>query len=370
MKLMVAGGGTGGHLFPAIAVADYWTTQTPSNQKQDVFFVGTKYGLEARLVPSAGYRLYTVSQSGFKRKNGWARLVSFFQVPWSLIQALWIVYRERPDVAFGVGGYASLPGILAAFIARIPTVILEPNAAPGLANRLLAPLVDKIISPYQEVIDCFKSKKGCVLPVPVRASLLSACFKPKPWQGQGVFRILVLGGSLGARDINQILSALAVQLYALGDIDVTHQTGTQDELKIKMAYESQGILGERIHVHAFISDMAAAYAETDLVICRAGASTLAELACVKKPAILVPLPTATDNHQLKNAMAYARTGAAIVVEQKNLQKELVNRVSHFLREPEQLAHMMQCADTLQAHRSTAEFFKVCVSLVNSCTSLK
>ncbi len=350
MKLMIAGGGTGGHLFPGIALASAWLERAP---EPEVFFVGTERGLEKRLVPQAGFRLALIDQVGLKRTGVAQLLKGLLLLPKSLWQSLALVRRERPAVAIGVGGYAAGPAILAAWLLRVPTLILEPNAVPGLTNRLLARIARKAISPYERARAHF-GKKLVRAGIPVRPAIARAVPAPKPDARK---TILVFGGSQGARAINDAVAAAAPELLARG-YAVVHQTGKLDFARIKQGYEAAGLA---VDVREFIDDMASAYAACDLVVCRAGASTLAELALCAKPSILIPLPTATDDHQTKNAQAFADAGAAVLLKQSEL-GSLGSTILAIMDAPEKRAAMAQAAQGLGDPRAAEVLCEMCLAL--------
>jgi UDP-N-acetylglucosamine--N-acetylmuramyl-(pentapeptide) pyrophosphoryl-undecaprenol N-acetylglucosamine transferase len=313
MKLMIAGGGTGGHLFPGVAVARRWLERAPQGE---VFFVGTARGLESKVVPAAGFRLLLIDQVGLKNRGIKGLLRALWLLPRSFAQSLAIVRRERPAVALGVGGYAAGPAMLAAWLLRVPSLILEPNAMPGLTNRILGAVVRRVVSPYDRARDHFPARKLLKAGIPVRAELAQALAGVR---AEATRSLLVFGGSQGARAINEAAMVAVPQLVREG-VKVLHQTGPADFARVSAAYA-----GLAVDVREFITDMAAAYAGCDLVVCRSGASTLAELGIVGRASILVPLPTAADDHQTKNAQAFVEAGAAMLLPQKDLTPESFSR---------------------------------------------
>jgi len=325
---MIAGGGTGGHVFPALAVAEELRRRDARNE---VLFVGTEQGLEARLVPAAGYPLRTLPASGLKGVSVGAKLKSLSLLPGSLHRSRRLLREFQPDVVFGVGGYASGATMLAAALSGRPTVLFEPNAEPGLANRLLAPFVRAAAVTHEQAAARF-GRKAMVTGSPVRAEF----FQAEAREHKPPFTLLIFGGSRGALAINRAvvdaLDALAKSELALRFV---HQTGERDHTSVRMAYARRGINAE---VMPFIDDMPARLAAADLVICRAGASSVAELCAAGRAAILVPFPQATDQHQLRNAEALVSTGAARLLEQSLLTGErLAAEVVELLRQPERLA---------------------------------
>lgn len=334
---MMAGGGTGGHIFPALAVAEELRRR---NAKNEIVFVGTEQGLEARLIPAAGYPLRTLPAAGLKGVSASARLRSLSLLPGSLLRGRRLLRELQPEVVFGVGGYASGPTMLAAALSGRPTVLFEPNAEPGLANRWLAPLVRAAAVTHEQAATHF-GRKAVVTGSPVRAEF----FQAKPRDHKPPFTLLVFGGSRGAAAINRgVVEALdALEKCGLA-LRFVHQTGERDHTSVRMAYARRGINAE---VLPFITDMPARLAAADLVICRAGASSVAELCAAGRAAILVPFPQATDQHQLRNAEALVRAGAARLVEQPQLAGErLAAEIIELLRHPEQLAEIGAAARRL------------------------
>lgn len=318
MRLLIAGGGTGGHLYPGIALADEVIRRGGS----EVLFVGTSRGIETRAVPAAGYPLETLEVTGLKRMGLAGTVRGLFRVPLAILRSFAILRRFRPDVVVGVGGYASGPMVLAAALAGYATAIQEQNSVPGITNRILGKLVRKVFIAFDEAARFFASRKIERLGNPVRRAIVAAlqgvAASPSP---DGKLRILVVGGSQGARAVSELVMGAAPLLVSKNvDFSLVHQTGNTDFERIQAKYRELG-LGDRVQVQAFIDNMAAAYGAADLIIGRAGALTLAELAIVGKPAILVPLPTAADDHQSKNASHLARAGAALVLQQRTSSAE-------------------------------------------------
>jgi UDP-N-acetylglucosamine--N-acetylmuramyl-(pentapeptide) pyrophosphoryl-undecaprenol N-acetylglucosamine transferase len=311
VRLLVAGGGTGGHLFPGIAVADEVV-----HRGGEVLFVGTSRGIETRAVPAAGYALETLEVSGLKRMGLAATLRGLVRVPLAIVRSIAILRRFRPEVVLGVGGYASGPMVLAAALMGYPTAIQEQNSVPGITNRVLGRLVRAVFIAFEDAARFFSASKIERLGNPVRQKIVAALAGVAPAAGSAQrFRILVVGGSQGARAVSDLVTAAAAALSTANlDFSLVHQTGSADLERISERYRALGLV-ERVTAKAFIEDMATAYAEADLVVARAGALTLAELAIAGRPVILIPLPTAADDHQRKNAAQFADAGAALVLDQ-------------------------------------------------------
>lgn len=312
MRLLIAGGGTGGHLYPGIAVAEEIV-----RRGGQVLFVGTSRGLEVRAVPAAGYALELLEVSGLKRVGLLATLRGLFRLPKAFFRSLAILRRFRPEVVLGVGGYASGPVVLAAALWGYPTAIQEQNSVPGITNRILSRLVRVVLIAFDEVRRFFPAGKTESIGNPVRNKLVATLTAGAGNDERSASpRILVVGGSQGARAVNDLVLAAVEALAQHGSLPVlVHQTGPSDQDRCRERYRAMGA-ADRVEVRPFIDDMAAEYHRASLVIARAGALTLAELAIAGRPAILIPLPTAADDHQSKNAARFAATNAAIVLNQR------------------------------------------------------
>ena len=315
LRVLIAGGGTGGHLYPGLAVAQVLMRRRPGTV---VTFAGTARGLEARVVPREGYALDLIRSAGLKGKSPVALLRGMALLPASALDAWRLLSRRRPDVVVGVGGYSSGHVVLLAALSRVPKLLLEQNAMPGFTNRILARVVRAAAVTYEASLPHFRGK-GFVSGNPVRAEFFEAGDRGQREAGGEAdrpVRVLVFGGSQGARAINAALVDAAPAL-ASGEpgLSMTHQTGERDLDVVRDAY---GTAGLDARVEAFLYEMAREMTEADVVVSRAGATTLAELAAVGRAAILVPFPGATDDHQRKNAEVLIRAGAAIVVDQREL----------------------------------------------------
>jgi len=342
VRLLVAGGGTGGHLFPGIALADEVTRRGGG----EVLFVGTDRGIETRAVPAAGYALETLKVSGLVRMGLWGTVRGLFRIPLALLRSFAILRKFRPDVVVGVGGYASGPMVLAAAMAGYPTAIQEQNSVPGITNRVLGRMVRAVFTAFDEAAKYFPARKIARLGNPARKAIVAALEEAQGSDGEKVassdrkVRILVVGGSQGARAVNELVVGTAPILAKQGvDFTLVHQAGKADAERMQARYRELGLDG-RVEVRPFIDNMAAAYGAADLVIARAGALTLAELAIVGKPAILIPLPTAADDHQSKNAAHFERAGAAVVLSQRTSSaQDLASAVATLASDPRKRAAM-------------------------------
>ena len=341
MRVVIAGGGTGGHLYPGIAVARELLSRAPDAH---VTFAGTAKGIEARVVPREGFTLDLVRSGGLKGKSVADRARGAWLVPLGLADAWRIVSRRRPDLVIGVGGYSSGPVVLVASVRGIPTMLLEQNAVPGLTNRLLARFVRAAGVTFDSTRSFFGAK-AFVSGNPVRPEFLAAADRPVEVRADERTRILVFGGSQGAHAINVAMVEAAPRLAAgPPHLDLTHQTGERDLEMVRNAYRAAGLAAQ---VEPFLYDMGRRFGEADLIVSRAGATTLAELTAAGKAALLVPLPTATDDHQRKNADALAAAGAAEVLLQRDLSGDsLAGRVLALAADPARRGRMASAARAL------------------------
>jgi UDP-N-acetylglucosamine--N-acetylmuramyl-(pentapeptide) pyrophosphoryl-undecaprenol N-acetylglucosamine transferase len=335
-RIVIAGGGTGGHLYPGIAVANELLSRRPDAQ---ITFAGTARGIEARVIPREGFGLDLIRSSGLKGKSLSTAIRGALIAPVSLIDAWSIVSRRKPSLVIGVGGYSSGPVVLVAWLRGVPTMVLEQNAVPGLTNRLLARFVRAAAVTFDST-KTFFGEKGFVSGNPVRAEFVAdgqpmeAAHDEQP---SGV-RVLVFGGSQGAHAINLAMVEAAPEL-ATGSprVRLAHQTGERDVEMVRAAYGAAGIQAD---VQPFFYDMGRRVRAADLIICRAGATTIAEISAAAKPAILIPLPTATDDHQRRNAEALAAAGAAEVLLQSEASgSELAGRIRQLAVDAERRARL-------------------------------
>ena len=346
IRLVIAGGGTGGHLYPGIAVAREVLRRMPDAV---VSFAGTTRGLEARVVPAAGFELDTIRSAGLKGRSLTARLRGAALVPAGLLDAWRLLTRRRPQVVMGVGGYSSGPVVLAAALRRIPTLVLEQNAVPGLTNRLLAPWVRAAAVTYEQTLSFF-GRRGFVAGNPVRAEFFHT--SKSDVRTSNVRRVLVLGGSQGAHAINVAMVAAAPELVRRSaDVAVVHQTGERDLETVREGYRRAGV---QVRAESFLDTVAREMDEADVVISRAGATTLAELAASGRPAVLVPFPAATDDHQRKNALVLDRAGAAVLIDQKDLTPQgLAGVVGDLLDDADRRARMAAAMRTFAKPEAAA-----------------
>jgi UDP-N-acetylglucosamine--N-acetylmuramyl-(pentapeptide) pyrophosphoryl-undecaprenol N-acetylglucosamine transferase len=311
LRILVAGGGTGGHLYPGIAVVRELLAR---DSRTLASFVGTAQGIEARVVPREGFELDVIRSAGLKGKSMAARARGLALLPSSAADAWRVLSRRRPHIVMGVGGYSSGPVVLLAALRGIPTLLLEQNAVPGLTNRLLAPFVGAAAVTYDTTLPFFRGK-GFVSGNPVRSEFFGDSGTP-PGAAGGPLRVLIFGGSQGAHAINVAAVEAAPQLArAAGAVAITHQTGERDLEMVREGYRRAGLVAR---IEPFLFEMDREMKQADLLVCRAGATTLAEITAAGRPSILVPLPTATDDHQRRNAEVLGRAAAAVVLDERDL----------------------------------------------------
>src|SRR5215510_1285280 len=340
MRVLIAGGGTGGHVIPALAVA----RELKARYGAEVLFVGTARGMENRLVPQAGFPLELVKVGALKNVSLATRVKTLFDLPWAIFHARKIIRRFCPDVVIGVGGYASGPAMAAAILGHIPTLAFEPNLVPGFANKMVGQRVSAAAVHFEQTRKYFRNAR--VVGVPVRLEFFNVGqAQPHPPT------LLVFGGSQGAHAINQAVTAAIPQvLRSLPALLVVHQTGELDYNDVQAAYSRAGISAE---VSAFIDNMPTAFAQADVLLCRSGASTVAEITAAGKPAIFVPFPRAADDHQRRNAEAIAAAGAAVLIPESELTpQKLAQTVIELLSNPESLRQMGDKARAL-GHKDAA-----------------
>jgi UDP-N-acetylglucosamine--N-acetylmuramyl-(pentapeptide) pyrophosphoryl-undecaprenol N-acetylglucosamine transferase len=344
--LLIAGGGTGGHVFPAIAIAKEWLARANGGEiERRVVLVGTERGLEARLVPQAGLPLEFIRVAGLKGISGAKFYRNAAELPLGLWDSEKIVRRHRFSVAFGVGGYASGPMMLVAAMHRVPTVVYEPNAEAGFANRMLFRFATRVVVSYQNLATRIGAK-AVVTGCPIRKEF----FAIRPKEHRQPFTIFITGGSRGASPINQaMIGALDLLSFKKDQLFVVHQTGERDYNAVRAAYESREFHAE---VLPFIENMAERFAQADLIVCRSGATTVAEVAAAGRVAIFIPFGASTDAHQARNAEAMQQAGAASLILQSDLTPQrLTNEIFSLLDQPRRIAEMEDRARSLAKPRA-------------------
>lgn len=360
MRMIIAGGGTGGHLFPGIAVAE---RLREVDGGAEILFVGTEKGLESRLVPEHGFDLAFVRFARLKNAGLLERLRTMADLPGIVTAAARIVRRFKPDVVLGVGGYASGPVVLSAALMGIPTAICEQNTVAGLTNRVLARVVREIYTGFPVRVPGFPAKKVHWTGNPVRASLADAIDR-EPGD-RSPLTLFVLGGSQGAQYLNaelpRVIGAVRTRL-GVESLQVLHQAGRGNAEKVRAAYGSES--GVTADVVEFIDEMGVAYNRADLMICRAGALTVSETTLCGRPAVFVPFPFAADNHQETNAALMVSGGAALLVKQgERFHQEMTDAVSAVLADRDRLHEMARSARRLAKPDATAEILRRCQEMV-------
>jgi UDP-N-acetylglucosamine--N-acetylmuramyl-(pentapeptide) pyrophosphoryl-undecaprenol N-acetylglucosamine transferase len=359
-RLLIAGGGTGGHLFPGVALAEELRAREPA---AEILFIGTRRGIEARVLPDLGWPVEFIEVSGLKSVGVTGALRGLVRLPRALWQARRIVRRFQPDAVIGVGGYASGPVVLAARLRRVPTAICEQNSIPGLTNRWLGRVVRAVFLTFDESRRFFKPRKVLMSGNPVRRALLTGLadgrsehsFRPE----DGRLHVLVCGGSQGAIAVNELASGALIALAKELPLAIVHQTGEKDREATVARYAAAGVAAD---CHAFITDMTSAYRTADLVIGRAGATTVAELAIAGRPAVFIPFPFAADNHQELNAREMADKGAALVFRQAELTADkLAEALRPLLADPARRVAMASAMHALAKPDAAKSVIDWCIS---------
>ncbi len=337
MKLLIAGGGTGGHVFPALAIAREWMSR---GTEREVVLVGTQRGIEMKLVPQAGLPLETLRVAGLKGKGGGTLVKNLAMLGPGLADAFAVLRKHKPVAAFGVGGYAAGPMMLATWLSGVPNVIFEPNAEPGFTNRVLARISKRIATGYDVSARAW-GKKAVVTGCPVRVEFFSIA----PRTPQKPFHLLITGGSQGALAINRaVVDAMDRLAARKNELAIVHQTGERDYNAVRAAYGRREYAAE---VVPFLTNMAERFAWADVIVCRAGAITAAEIAASGRAAIFIPFGHATDSHQLRNAQEMARVGAGRVIPEPELTPErLTNEIFSLLDQPGEIERQSCAARSL------------------------
>jgi len=351
MRVILAGGGTGGHVIPAVAIAN----ELRDHYQAEIVFIGTARGIETRLVPQAGYKLELVQVGALKNVSTATRFRTLFDLPRAILHCASFYGRFQPDVVISVGGYASGPGVLAAALKGVPSVIFEPNYVLGFANKIGAKFAKAVCVHFQET--CRGVRNCQVTGVPVRRAFFD--IPPRPQDAPPT--MLIFGGSQGARAINEaVVGALPTLRGQLPGLKIIHQTGLKELEVVQAGYAKAGFAAE---VSAFIDDMPAAFARADLIVCRSGASTVAEITAAGKPAIFVPFPRAADDHQTKNAQALAQANAAVLMPQSELTaKKLAEEIVRLFSDRPQLVQMSANARKLAHADAATEIARIAAGL--------
>lgn len=354
LNIVIAGGGTGGHLFPGIAVAQEFTER---NEKSRVIFISTGRPVERSVLPAYGFELKIISAEGVKGRSIFRRVRAVWKLMAGFIQSMFILKKFRPHMIMGMGSYSAAPVVLAARILKLPIFLCEQNIFPGITNRILSVFAQRVFVSFP---DTQKLNPDMVLYTgnPIRKELLET----SPPEKNESFTVLILGGSQGAHRINTVMMEAMNYLYEISNLRIIHQTGRTDETLVKKSYELKGINYE---AKAFFNDMARIYGLADLVVCRAGATTVAELTAMEKPAIFIPFPYAADNHQELNARALCNMGASEMILEKNLSgKLLADKISKLAQDPQKLIRMAETAGRSGKPEAAATIVEYCYRIIN------
>jgi UDP-N-acetylglucosamine--N-acetylmuramyl-(pentapeptide) pyrophosphoryl-undecaprenol N-acetylglucosamine transferase len=357
-RVVIAGGGTGGHLYPGIALAKALTRH---NMDIEISFVGTQKGIEAKVLPREGFELKTIFSAGLLGKKGISRWMSWVKLPVGTAQSMCFLISKRPDLVVGVGGYASGPLVLSAWILRIPILIHEQNSIPGLTNKWLGKIADKVAVSFKDSAKYFLKEKVEVTGNMIRDEICQPQ-EDVPKDLRGLFHVLVLGGSQGAHSINvAMMEALEPLVTKRGDIHITHQTGESDYETVKREYENSGFSHD---VRPFIDDMAEQYRKASLVVCRAGATTLAEVTACGKVSVLIPYPHAAHNHQEKNAQVLNSANAGELVLDRELSgPRIAQSIIAAMEDPGRLEEMGKNSYQLGNRDATEKVRQICIDLL-------
>jgi UDP-N-acetylglucosamine--N-acetylmuramyl-(pentapeptide) pyrophosphoryl-undecaprenol N-acetylglucosamine transferase len=339
MRLIIAGGGTGGHLFPALAIARAVKAEDPNSS---ILFVGTRQGIEARIIPETEFPIHFITARGIRRTGAASTLRAIVEIPFGVMQSIRVIREFRPNIVLGVGGYASGPTLAAAVLARIPTAIQEQNSIMGTTNKLLMRFADRVFISWEKTDPAPPTAKTILAGNPIREDLLDPPLRPN--RGDK-FNILIFGGSRGARSINlAVTQNLDLLLPISGRISLLHQTGYEAADEVRESYHKAGIVAD---VREFINDMGQAYSWADLVVCRSGASSVAELTALGKPAILIPYPYAIGDHQTRNAVLLETAGAARVILDRDLKNGMLTKeIRSIIEKPDLLDDMAESSRKL------------------------
>ncbi|QHN04452.1 undecaprenyldiphospho-muramoylpentapeptide beta-N-acetylglucosaminyltransferase [Granulicella sp. WH15] len=353
MRVLIAGGGTGGHVIPALAIA----RELRDAHGAEVRFVGTARGLETRLVPEAGFALELIKVGQLKNVSLMTRVRTFADLPLGLLRCAGLLRSFKPDVVVGVGGYASGPAMMAAILLRVPTLAFEPNAVPGLANRLVGRLVGAAAVNFAATTSYFRRAE--VTGIPVRKEF----FALAPKQA-GALRLLVFGGSQGAQVLNRVMPSVASGLLEqFPALEIVHQAGGRHGETTAEAFRSAGVVSERVRVVPYLDGMVEEIGGADLIVCRSGASTVAELAAAGRASVLVPFAAAADDHQRKNADVLVEAGAAVMVLESELNPERLGAVvADLLEDSARRSRMGEAARGLAHADAAGQIARMCLRL--------
>jgi len=365
LRIVIAGGGTGGHLFPGIAIAQEFMAR---DQKNKVLFVGTGKPFEVSILAESGYKHATITAAGIKGLGLARQVLSIAKIPKGILESVLILKRFKPDLVIGVGGYAAGPLVLSAWLLGIHTVLHEQNILMGITNRILSRLADRVFISFNSTRTNNSLNKVHVTGNPIRREILHYAENQQNRQTENFsqerpFTTLIIGGSQGAHGINLAMMEAVQHIQTKEAFYFIHQTGPQDEAMVKDAYQRHGIFG---NVQSFFTDMARQYQRADLVICRAGATTVAEVTAIGKGVVFIPFPFAADNHQVLNARTLADVGASEMILQKDLSGTLLaEKIEGFASNPQTLYQMASRAKDLGRPEAASRIVDHCYQLVSS-----
>jgi UDP-N-acetylglucosamine--N-acetylmuramyl-(pentapeptide) pyrophosphoryl-undecaprenol N-acetylglucosamine transferase len=362
IRLIITGGGTGGHIFPGIAFAQGMMHACPGCE---VLFIGTERKVDRTALSALGFKILTIKSQGLKGKSPAAKLQALLQLPVALLEAARIIRKFKPDLVFGVGGYVTGPVVLAARLLGVTTCIHEQNSIPGLANKLLGRIANRIFVSLPGSEKYFPDRKTILSGNPVRSSLIKAAREMKPGAEHDPLTLLVLGGSQGARRLNSLMLEAAEKCLnrLVPPLHIIHQTGEHDEAFVRQSYAELGLNAE---IASFFSDMATIYSQADLVVSRAGATTIAEITIFQKPAILVPFPYAADNHQEINGRYLVEAGGALMFRQADLSGEKLGlEIKRILTDRKLRGEMSQNSGKIARPGATETIVTACMGLLKN-----
>ncbi|RJQ62689.1 MAG: undecaprenyldiphospho-muramoylpentapeptide beta-N-acetylglucosaminyltransferase [Desulfobacteraceae bacterium] len=358
MRIVIAGGGTGGHLFPGIAIAQEFMRKDPDNR---VLFVGTGKPFEVEVLDRAGFPHHRIASEGIKGRKLWQKAAAVWKVPGAILASIGILWKFKPDLVIGVGGYSAGPVATGAWLMRKKIALQEQNLLPGITNRMLAAMADRIFVSFEESTAHFDAGKVRVSGNPVREEVRRLSEEPPRADRDKPFTVLIAGGSQGAHGINTAVIDALEYIREKDRIRFIHQTGKKDEQDVQQSYLRHGI---PCTAAAFFMDMPSRMEAADLVICRAGATTVAEIAAMGKAAIFVPFPHAADNHQVLNARALEAAGAAEMILEKDLSgRSLADRIEYYRTHRSELSQMAEAAGAHGRPQAAAEIVEECYRLV-------
>lgn len=362
LRVVIAGGGTGGHLFPGLAIAQEFMTR---NERNTVLFVSTGNPLERSVLGETDFKLETITAEGIKGRGLWNQTKSAMKIPRGIVESVRILKAYQPDLTVGLGSYSAGPVVVGAWLMKTKIVLHEQNILPGITNRILARFADRIYVSFEDTKKHFDPQKSRLTGNPVRRELLNhhEAFGNDVAAGSKSFCVLIIGGSQGAHRINMTVVEALNHLTQKERLYFIHQTGAADEQSVTAAYQRLGIAAR---VQSFFNHMAPLYKQADLIICRAGATTVAEVTAVGKAVIFIPFPFAADNHQALNADTLAREGAAEMILQKNLNaRDLGQKIEYYASHPEILEAMAKKAGQLGHPAAAKQIVDDCYELVES-----